>query len=363
MSQSPSPKLRALISTRFSDPKQIGNQSTQVQLSSCRDYCTREGMSVIGVDTVEALNAKITNTKRIAHLLDFCEQYKGQADVLVVFKLDRFARDEVLHYYLRTELEKLGMKLRSATEPIDESPEGRLMETVLAGIAAYDNRIKSMRTRLSMERLVKEHGIYPWKAPTGYINQKNNHKRAGVAVLDNTYGLADELREAYVKFSTGSYSYADLRKYLNQKKLLNHKKRAVTFKTDQSIIRLLTNPFYAGLLVVSSWSKEQYKGAHEPLVDMALFNKVKERIEGKATKARNREHLAINPDFPLRDKLHCGYCSGKMTACWTTSKSGKKFAYYYCPKSKCPNPHRRSIRRDDFENQVSGLSAFDTTAP
>ena len=303
--KSSSPHLRPLISTRFSDPKQIGNQSTEVQLASCRDYCEREGMAIVAEDNVEALNAKITNTKRIAHLLDFCEQYKGKADVLVVFKLDRFARDEVLHYYLRTELEKVGMRLRSATEPIDESPEGKLMESVLAGIAAYENRVKSMRTRLSMERLVKEHGIYPWKAPTGYVNQKNKHKRAGVAILDNQYGLADAIKEAYVKFATGGYSYADIRHFLNQKKLLNHRKRTTTFRTDQSIIRLLTNPFYAGLLVVRSWGNEQYQGAHEPLIDMATFRRVRDRINRKT---RPREHLAINPDFPLRDKLRCGYC-------------------------------------------------------
>jgi len=50
---------------------------------------------------------------------------------VVVFNLTRFARDKYDHFALRSHLQSLGISLRSATEPIDDTSTGKLMEGVL----------------------------------------------------------------------------------------------------------------------------------------------------------------------------------------------------------------------------------------
>jgi hypothetical protein len=71
---------------------------------------------------------------------------------VVVFNLTRFARDKYDHFALRSLLQSLGISLRSATEPIDDTSTGKLMEGVLAAFAQFDNDCRSDRTRAGMGR-------------------------------------------------------------------------------------------------------------------------------------------------------------------------------------------------------------------
>ena len=70
---------------------------------------------------------------------------------MVVFNLTRFARDKYDHFALRSHLQSLGISLRSATEPIDDTSTGKLMEGVLAAFAQFDNDCRSDRTRAGMK--------------------------------------------------------------------------------------------------------------------------------------------------------------------------------------------------------------------
>jgi hypothetical protein len=76
---------------------------------------------------------------------------KGRVHFVVVFNLTRFARDKYDHFALRLHLQSLGISLRSATEPIDDTSTGKLMEGVLAAFAQFDNDVRSDRTRAGMK--------------------------------------------------------------------------------------------------------------------------------------------------------------------------------------------------------------------
>ena len=152
---------KAILYLRFSDTKQIGNTSIESQESICRNYCLTEGFKVVEIVKNEAVSASQTNVKRVAELLEFCSERKGKFDVLVVFKLDRFARSSEQHHWLRGQLLRMGVILRSSTERIDESPSGKLVEGVLASVNEYDNEVKRERVKLAMWSRVGQ-GLWPW---------------------------------------------------------------------------------------------------------------------------------------------------------------------------------------------------------
>ena len=54
-------------------------------------------------------------------LLTFCRLNKGRVHFVIVFNLTRFARDKHDHFALLSHLKSLGISLRSATEPIDDT--------------------------------------------------------------------------------------------------------------------------------------------------------------------------------------------------------------------------------------------------
>ena len=336
--------MNALIATRFSDAKQVGNTSTSVQLAACKAYCEKMGYGVAGIKSWEAESASSSNVKRLAELLDFCRGYTGKAEILTVFKLDRFARDSSQHYYLKAELLKVGISLRSATETaVDDSPTGKLLEAVLAGIATFDNDVKRERVTLAMERLL-EQGIWPWKAPIGYINKLTVHGKAGICEVDTA--CIEDIKRIFVKFATGNYSQSELKMEFNKKRVTDFKDRIIKL-SKMKISRLLNNKFYMGLLEVGSWARE-YPGKHQPLISETVFNRCQQILSSSSLKGLR--HLTDNEDFPLRDRLYCNHCGQRMTAAWCTGRNKKKYAKYYCRNNKCTSP-KKSVDKGIMESE------------
>ncbi len=58
-------------------------------------------------------------------------------DVVLVWKLDRFARNRYDAVNYKYQLEKNGVHLVSAMEPISQGPEGIMVESMLIGMAEY----------------------------------------------------------------------------------------------------------------------------------------------------------------------------------------------------------------------------------
>ena len=61
-----------------------------------------------------------------------------------------------------------GVTLRSATEPSDEAPTGRLMGSVLSAMAQFENDVKAERTKAGMREALSR-GRWVHQAPLGYL--------------------------------------------------------------------------------------------------------------------------------------------------------------------------------------------------
>lgn len=71
------------------------------------------------------------------------------------------------------QLTKLGIKIVSATEPIENSPAGEFIETLLAASARFDNFQKSQRTLDGLKKRV-EAGWHPGRPPLGYKTKQTD---------------------------------------------------------------------------------------------------------------------------------------------------------------------------------------------
>ena len=58
-------------------------------------------------------------------------------DIVLVWKLDRFARNRYDSAHYEYQLERNHVKLVSATEPISDSPAGIMVKSMLTGMAEY----------------------------------------------------------------------------------------------------------------------------------------------------------------------------------------------------------------------------------
>lgn len=99
------------------------------------------------------------------------------------------------------------------------------------------------------------------------------------------------------------------------------------------------------------WGVSLQQGKHEGLVNFETFEKIQMRLKGKSFAAARPD---LNRQFPLRGSIECADCDSPMTASFSTSKTGAKYAYYMCFKKGCES-YRKSIRRDKLEGEFEGL--------
>ena len=200
----------AVIYVRVSTKEQTENLSLPTQLKACEEYCQRQGFHVLARFREEGESAKTADRTELQKLLQFCRTNKGRVQFVVVFNLTRFARDKYDHFALRAHLKSLGISLRSATEPIDDTSTGKLMEGVLAAFAQFDNDVRSDRTRAGMKAAL-ELGRWTFLAPLGYLNA---HRSTGRSLIPDPE-RAPLVRRAFQDFATGRFTKHEVRKNVN----------------------------------------------------------------------------------------------------------------------------------------------------
>src|ERR1700740_1706149 len=111
----------AVIYVRVSTKEQTENLSLPTQLKACEEYCERQGFKVLARFREEGESAKTADRTELQSLLQFCRKKKGSVQFVFAFTLTRFAREKYDPFALRAHLKSLGISLRSATEPIDDT--------------------------------------------------------------------------------------------------------------------------------------------------------------------------------------------------------------------------------------------------
>ena len=333
---------RAIIYLRISSDKQIDNTSLETQEKISRAYCETEGYEIVDVISKEAVSAKETNIRRVAELLEFAKAREGKFDILVVFKLDRFARNQEQHHWLRGQFMRLSIILRSATERIDETPSGRLVEGVLAAVNEYDNAVRKERAKIGIWRRIDE-GLWCWQPPTGYFRPKVIGVRLSVCEWDLT--CCQAIIDIFTLFSTGAYTQAQLASLFYKRKLKDYKGTTLNF-SQQYINKILNNRFYTGLLTTQEGKLIQ--GKHKPLIAIDLWEKCQSVLHSKSNNTINKR-LYNNPDFTLRRFTICDACKKPITASWAKGNGGR-YAYYYCANKLCKR-YGKMIPKNIFEDK------------
>jgi len=123
--------MTGVIYARYSSDNQR-EESIEGQLRECRSFAEKNDIQIIDTYIDRALSAKTDNRP------DFQKMIKDSSscsfDVVIVWKLDRFARNRYDSAHYKSILRKNGVKVMSATELISDSAEGILLESMLEGM-------------------------------------------------------------------------------------------------------------------------------------------------------------------------------------------------------------------------------------
>jgi DNA invertase Pin-like site-specific DNA recombinase len=335
--------MNAVIYCRVSSKDQVDGTSLESQELACREYAKRHNLTVSKVFIEEGESAKFADRTQLLELLTYCREKSRNIETLIVWKIDRFARNVEDHYTIKGALKKLGVQIVSVTEPIQADPNGKLMETILAGFAQFDNDIRALRSVQGMQQRLQE-GIWPWMPPLGYKPPKLTKKTRADDPDPNTF---EPIRKAWQMFASGAYTKADIIRLLHMWGVHAQRGRLIS---PQTLDRMFSNPYYAGVLR-DPWTGREYAGGHQAMVTDTEFAHVQQLVSSRRNQHSYRRARAR---FPVRGLVRCPSCEMRMTGYVAQGKL-KRYAYYKCFQSNCLT-RSKSSSADTQNRQLVDIS-------
>ncbi len=265
----------------------------------------------------------------------------GRFDVLLVYRVDRFARSLKVLVQLLEELEEAGVAFRSATEPIDtSSATGRMLVQLLGVFAEFERATIIDRVINGMERKAATGAWLGGKLPHGLSTDAEKR----LAIEPSEFPIVQRIFERYADGRLGAVTLAA---ELNG---AGHRTRWGKPWSAKVILDMIRNRSYLGEIYFrGTW----YKSADNPFVDPALFDRaqqlIDERGEGYEKRFTNRPS-----DYALTGLMVCDRCKGKYVGASATGKR-HRYRYYICSTRQrygLTGCDAERIRADELETAV-----------
>jgi site-specific DNA recombinase len=340
---------QAVAYIRVSSIEQVENYSLDNQLKDIQREAERRGYAIVEVFREEGKSAKTAKRPKLIELLEYCRLHKREIQAVFVYKIDRLSRNTMDYLIIRKKLADFGIDFISATETTGKEPHEELLETVLAGFATFDNRVRAVRATVGLKSRFLE-GWKIGKPPLGYKSGKIGDKE----IIENDPKTFNLMKKAWTLMATGTKTLAEMRDLMDGWGLKAFYKGKHYPLRTQTVSRLFKNKFYMGILSSEKY-REEIRGKHNAMIDEATYYKVQAIILGRNVNEPGYRYNRDNEIFLLRRIVRCtcgmGYTGG-MT------KYGK-FGYYHCPK-RCEDfksrPYgKRNIATDELEKAVIAL--------
>ena len=348
--------IRAVAYARFSSDGQR-DESIDAQLRAIQGFAENNGYTLLKSYIDRGISGTTDNRPEFMRMID--DARSGNFDVIIVHKLDRFARNRADSAIYRRELERQGVSIVSVLENFDNSPESIILQSVIEGYNEYYSRnlrrevMKGLRENAltcrhtggrpclgyDVDKDTQKYVINPFEARavklifkmylegegyTAIINELNS--RGYKTKLGNPFGknsLYEVLRnERY----TGIYIYNKTASAKSGKTANRH-----AYKPEEDIIRI--------------------EGGVPQIISKEDFQKVQEKMNQRR---RDKAKYRAKQEYLLSGKVVCGDCGNAYAG--NARKAGAKGAVYIsytCTKrngkAKCSN---KGINRDLLEQIV-----------
>jgi len=348
--------VRAVIYARFSSDNQR-DESIDAQIRAIREYAKKNDIVVVGEYIDKARSAMTDNRPEFLRMIS--ESKENLFDIVLVHKLDRFARNRQDSIGYRMQLKRHDVSLVSVLEYIDESPESIILESVLEAMAEYYSKNLAREVNKGMrENALK--GLHTGGLPPLRYDVDPATKKLIINERE-----AASVRLVYDLFLQG-YGYD---KIINELNLRGYKTKTGSAFGHNSIHNIVRNEKYKGTYIFNrSVSKDvdgkrnhnknkddeeiiRIENAVPVIISTDEFEQVQKKIAArKNTRACNN----AKEIYLLSGKIFCGDCGFTMSGNKKLSGRNKNLLVTYrCVGRK--NKHtclNKDIRREYIETYV-----------
>ena len=351
------PGTRAVLYLRVSSKGQVTNDydpeglSIPAQRSSCIRKAEQMGLTVIQ-EYVEPGKSATEMTKRVA-FQQMLERIRRERDIdyVIVYELSRLTRNRTDDAIVMADLKKRGVTLISATESIDESPVGQLMQGLLAAFNEYRSAKDGADISYKMGQKAKTGGTLG-RAPIGYLNTIDRFDGREIRAVGIDPERAPFVKLAFELYASGDHTLEDIVDELTDRGLTTrptgrHPAGPVSIS---KMSQLLKDRYYLGLVTYKS---EIYEGRHPAIVPEELFQKVQDLLETRGVAGERRRVY----DHYLKGSLWCGQCyrqhqieDRRMIVQRSIGRNGEAYFYFFCrgkQEGACDSRYASQVKVED----------------
>ncbi|MCL2603106.1 MAG: recombinase family protein [Defluviitaleaceae bacterium] len=323
--------MNAVIYARYSSRNQ-SELSIEGQLKVCYAFAQREGYNVIKeyIDRAKS-GTEAENRPQFQKMIT--ASTRGQFQIVLVYQLDRFSRNQYDNATYKMRLKKSGVRVVSARENLSDDASGKLMETLLEGMAEYYSNELSQKIRRGQAISIEKRRHISGIVPLGY--KLTEDKQYEIDPI--TAPIVQKMYELYA----AGYS-------LKEVGIAIKDKFDIKFGNIYNYVgKILDNVNYVGTYTRGA---THIPNAIPRIVSDELFEKVKimrnKKKKAPATARANEEYI-------LTTTLFCGHCRDMMIGTGGTSRSGRVYHYYGCRntihRKTCD---KKKISKEHIENFI-----------
>ena len=241
---------------RVSTENQKDEGTIDIQRHALKEYADANGYELVKVFEDEGVSGGLEDRAGLAELFNFLEDEANKdIEAVLIFKLDRLARDLIIQENLLKDFEKKGVRLISTKETDLDSKEPTrvFIRQVLGGVSQYEKGLIAMRLTAGRKSKIKF---------------KNKYAGGGVALgyetIDRDLVInekqAETIRQIFKMKRYGKKGLREIARTLNEQGVATARGGEWHAGTIKYI---LANPLYKGNMI--------YSGIEAKRADLALL--------------------------------------------------------------------------------------------
>lgn len=316
--------------------------SLDVQVEAFEHYAQRQKGVVDKIFRIAETATKAEQRKTFQDALAYSKRNAAVYDGLLFYKIDRAARN-MKDLMLLEEIEnEYDLPFISVTQPVENTPTGRMIRRTLATIGAFQTEQMSLDIRSGIAKRVAI-GWFPSRCPYGYRNIRTNGRATAEVHRENAPKVqrAFELRayEGLLVEQIAERLYMEGMFYTPSKPRF----------PETKLYAILHDLSYIGFV---KYQGQWHPGLHESLIDKMTWDLV--RVSFGEQNYRSHEMVYAN------QLIQCGYCGHPITGeeKEKDTKAGrKKYVYYRCGRYQRHGHPRVRLREQELDVQVRQMFA------
>ena len=312
----------AVAYCRVSSAQQEERETIQNQIDFATNYCKLNNIELIHIYKDDGVTGTLPLDERPAGYEMLQDAKKEKFKLVLVFKLDRLGRATRVILNAVHELDSLGVKVRSMTEPFDTSDaSGRFLLTILAGVADLERSNILQRMELGAARAAKEGKFLGGQPPYGYKVNKDGYYEPNYEPIEGLGMSEVDVVRLMFNMACEGKSTVRIANKLNKlgvpllTDIRNTTKSSDRGWINSTVHRMLKKPVYIG---IRTYGKDKIESNIPAIISKEQYDKAQALIANNKSMIKGN----VRHNYLLRGLIKCAHCGYAYIGNYNHGKHG-----------------------------------------